>query len=41
MDGMAEWQTRPLDTEYEVVFVDAIQVKIREGQVITGGSTWR
>jgi putative transposase len=33
MDGMAEWQARPLDPVYAVVFVDAIQVKIREGQV--------
>jgi putative transposase len=33
MDGMAEWQNRPLDPVYAVVFIDAIQVKIREGQV--------
>jgi putative transposase len=33
MDGMAEWQSRPLDPVYAVIFVDAIQVKIREGQV--------
>jgi putative transposase len=33
MDGIAEWQSRPLDPVYAVVFVDAIQVKIREGQV--------
>ena len=33
MDGMAEWQSRPLDPVYAVVFVDAIQVKVREGQV--------
>ena len=33
MDGMAEWQSRPLDPVYAVVFVDAIQVKIREGHV--------
>src|SRR6201987_5907707 len=32
MDGMAEWQSRPLDPVYAVVFIDAIQVKIREGQ---------
>ena len=30
---MAEWQSRPLDPVYAVVFIDAIQVKIREGQV--------
>ena len=33
MDGMAEWQNRPLDAVYAVVFIDAINVKIREGQV--------
>jgi putative transposase len=33
MDGMAEWQNRPLDPVYPVVFVDAIHVKIRDGQV--------
>jgi putative transposase len=33
MDGMAEWQSRPLDPVYAVVFAGAIHVKIREGQV--------
>ncbi len=33
MEGMAEWQSRPLDAVYAVVFIDAINVKIREGQV--------
>ena len=33
MDGMADWQNRPLDSVYAVVFIDAINVKIREGQV--------
>ena len=33
MDGMADWQNRPLDLVYAVVFVDAIMVKVREGQV--------
>jgi len=33
MEGMAEWQNRPLDPVYAVLFIDAIQVKIREGQV--------
>jgi putative transposase len=32
MEGMAEWQSRPLDAVYAVIFIDAIQVKIREGQ---------
>jgi putative transposase len=29
MEGMAEWQSRPLDPVYAVVFIDAIMVKIR------------
>ena len=33
MEGMAAWQNRPLDRIYPVIFVDAIVVKIREGQV--------
>ena len=33
MEGMADWQNRPLDPVYAVIFIDAIQVKIREGQV--------
>jgi transposase-like protein len=33
MDRMAEWQNRPLDEVYPVLFVDAINVKIRDGQV--------
>ena len=33
MAGMAEWQNRPLDPGYVVVFTGAIRVKIREGQV--------
>jgi len=33
MEGMAEWQNRPLDAVYAVLFIDAINVKIREGQV--------
>lgn len=32
MDGMAEWQNRPLDPVYPVVFIDAIHVKIRDGK---------
>src|SRR6266849_1671907 len=30
MEGLAEWQSRPLDPVYVVVFIDAINVKIRE-----------
>ena len=33
LEGMVEWQNRPLDRVYPVIFVDAIVVKIREGQV--------
>jgi putative transposase len=33
MDGMAEWQNRPLDAVYPVIFIDAIHVKIRDGAV--------
>jgi putative transposase len=33
MEGMAEWQNRPLDPVYPVVFLDAIHVKIRDGKV--------
>jgi putative transposase len=33
MEGMAEWQNRPLDAVYPVVFLDAINVKIRDGKV--------
>jgi putative transposase len=29
IDGMTEWQNRPLDPVYPVVFIDAINVKIR------------
>ena len=30
---MVEWQNRPLDPVYPVVFIDAIHVKVRDGQV--------
>jgi len=33
MEGLADWQSRPLDAVYAVLFIDAINVKIREGQV--------
>jgi len=33
LDGLAEWQNRPLDAVYAVLFLDAIHVKIRDGQV--------
>lgn len=30
---MGEWQSRPLEAVYPVVFIDAINVKIRDGNV--------
>jgi putative transposase len=33
VEGMTEWQNRPLDPVYPVVFIDAINVKIRDGKV--------
>jgi putative transposase len=33
IEGMSEWCNRPLDPVYPVVFIDAINVKIREGNV--------
>jgi putative transposase len=33
IEGMIEWQNRPLDPVYPVIFIDAIHVKIRDGQV--------
>jgi transposase-like protein len=31
--GMVEWQNRPLDAVYPVVFIDCVNVKVRDGQV--------
>src|SRR4051794_4980946 len=33
VEGMTEWQNRPLDPVYPVIFIDAIHVKIRDGKV--------
>ncbi len=33
IEKMTEWQSRPLDPVYPVVFIDAIRVKIRDGEV--------
>jgi len=33
IEHMTEWQNRPLDRVYPVVFIDCIHVKIRDGQV--------
>lgn len=30
---MGDWLTRPLDRAYPVIFIDAMVVKIRDGQV--------
>ncbi|MFD3430976.1 IS256 family transposase [Nocardia fluminea] len=32
IEGMPEWQNRPLDPVYPVVFLDAIHVRIRDGK---------
>ncbi len=32
VEGMVEWQNRPLDPVYPVIFIDAIHVKIRDGK---------
>src|SRR5882724_5098658 len=34
LEGMAEWQNRPLDRVYPVLFIDAISVKIRDGGTV-------
>src|SRR3954467_1069176 len=33
IEEMTEWQNRPLDSVYPVLFVDAIHLKVRDGQV--------
>jgi putative transposase len=33
VEGMSEWQNRPLDPVYPVIFIDAVNVKIRDGNV--------
>ena len=33
IEAMVEWQNRPLDPVYPVIFIDAIHVKIRDGKV--------
>jgi transposase-like protein len=34
MEELQAWQSRPLDSVYPVVFIDAIHVKIRDGKVV-------
>jgi transposase-like protein len=33
LEGMTAWQNRPLDPVYPVIFIDCVNVKIREGNV--------
>ncbi|MBG6138469.1 transposase-like protein [Longispora fulva] len=33
LDGMADWQSRPLDSVYPVLFIDCVNVKVRDGSV--------
>ena len=33
MEGMAQWQSRPLERVYPVVFIDCVNVTIRDGNV--------
>jgi putative transposase len=33
LEGMGEWQNRSLDPVYPVIFIDCVNVKIRDGQV--------
>jgi hypothetical protein len=33
IDGMNEWQNRPLHLVYPVLFIDCVHVKLRDGQV--------
>jgi putative transposase len=33
VEEMNEWSTRPLDPVYPVIFIDALMVKVRDGQV--------
>ena len=47
VEEMQAWSSRPLQSVYGAVFIDAIYVKVRDGQVATSrstrrsGSTWR
>lgn len=40
LEGMIEWQNRPLDAVYPVIFIDAIHVKTVTGWWPTGPFTW-
>ncbi|EUA88397.1 transposase, Mutator family protein [Mycobacterium ulcerans str. Harvey] len=41
LEEMTAWHTRPLERVYAAVFIDALHVKIRDGQVGPGRSTPR
>lgn len=41
LEGMGEWQNRPLDPVYPVVFVDCIHVKVRDGRLANRGDLHR
>lgn len=34
IEELTDWQSRPLDRVYPVIFIDAIVVKVRDGQVV-------
>jgi putative transposase len=40
MDDVREWQQRPLDDVYPVVFLDALVLKIREGGTVQRGACY-
>src|SRR5436305_14882740 len=40
MEGLADWQGRPLDAVYAVIFIDAINVKIRVLSLIVWVGQW-
>jgi putative transposase len=33
LNDMVDWQSRPLDSVYPVILIDAIVLKVRSGQV--------
>ena len=33
LEELAEWQSRPLDRVYPVIFIDALMIKVRDGVV--------
>ena len=40
LDEVAEWQNRPLDICYPLVFFDAIRVKVRDEGFVRNKATW-